>query len=153
MHPHSAFKPLKKPGAVAASTLSLLAIFACVALSGCSQEARKEYSDAGSNAATALKDTGQAIGADAKVVKHSISESTKHGGNESDHVSASVKQSLETTPNLQITNLKVETNDGNVTLTGGVPTMIQKERAEHVAKAVVGSAFVIDNQLEIGAGS
>ena len=53
---------------MSASKAAITIIIACLILTGCSQQSKEDYSQAGQSLKQAAKDTGQALKTDAKVV-------------------------------------------------------------------------------------
>ncbi len=129
--------------------LALAATLAALTMTGCSLEARSEYRSAGFKAEAAGHDAGKAIGTDAKLVGHSIADAWNHAGNGDDKTSARIRNAIVTAPDIQTSDLKVCTNGSMVTLRGSVATEVQNQSAEHIARATLGRAYKVDDQLRV----
>jgi len=117
-----------------------IAILSIVGLAGCSDQAEDQYSSAGSNLKQAAKDTGEAIKSDANKAGKALSN---------DETSAAVKQALNTAKDLKAGDIKVDTKDKMVTLSGMVPTAGEKSRAEQIAKGQLGAGYSLENKLVV----
>jgi len=140
----------------------LASIAAVLAIGGCTDQAKQDYSAAGTDAANAAKETGKAISEDASKAGASFKSGADKAGQSlsaaaagakkalsNDETSASVQQALLAAKDLKTTNLKVDTTGTLVTLHGSVPTDDQKRRAEEIAKGVLGSTYTLDDQLKV----
>jgi len=130
----------------------LVPIVAVITLTGCSPEARRDYSAAGSSVATAAKDTGKAIGADAKAVGHSVANAANGTTDPNDDTTKRIKKAILDAPDIQTNDLVVEADDRKVTLRGTVQSEIQNQLAEHLARRLLGSAYEVDDQLQVSPG-
>ena len=130
----------------------LTAALACLAIAGCSQEARNDYKAAGSSVTTAAKDAEKAVDADAVATGQSFADATDSTAKANHDTSARVKQALLDSPDIETTDLKVDTNGRTVTLHGGVQTEEQNQRAEQLARELLGSAYTVEDQLKVGGG-
>ena len=126
-----------------------MAVLAALTICGCSQDARKDYGAAGSNAANAAKETGKAIDADASAVGRSISDAANSSSSTNDQTSSRVKQAILDSPNIEATDLVVNTVDRTVTLSGSVQTEEQNQEAEHIARRLLGPVYTVDDQLKV----
>lgn len=147
---------------------ALASVAAIGALSGCTPDAKSDYSQAGAAITTAAKDTGKAIKTDVdhasgSVKSSSSSSSSGSSGNSgggtmdkakaaltNDETSLKVKQALDSASDVQAQNIKVDTNGSSVLLHGTVPTAAQKNKATAIAKDILGSGYKIQNQLLVG---
>jgi len=109
-------------------------------LVGCSDQAKDSYDSAGSNIKQAAKNTGEAIKADTAKAGKALSN---------DETSAAIKQALNTAKDLKAGDIKVDTQDKKVTLSGMVPTAAEKSRAEQIAKAQLGAGYSLDDKLVV----
>jgi len=134
-------------------------------LSGCSPEARDEYSSAGDSASNAAAKTGRAMKIDADKASAAAKPALDKAGQEikeaaantsraaaNDQTSIDVKSALVAAKDLTTKDLAVDTNDNKVVLHGSVPTADQKKRAEAIAKGVLGSKYTLDDQITVDSG-
>jgi osmotically-inducible protein OsmY len=129
-------------------------VFVCTAIAGiiitgCTDEARTDYSDAGSKTAIAAKDTGKAIVADATAAAHSVAGEIDNASRANNQTSAKVKRAILDATDIETTELSVDTNGSKVTLHGSVVTEVQNQRAEQLARSVVGPNYTVDDKLAV----
>ena len=125
---------------------------AFLTLTGCTQEAQKDYGNAGSHAASAAKATGKAISADASAVGHSVKDAVVNAQDANSRVSGRVKQAILDTPTIITSDLSVGTSGRTVTLHGWVHSEDQNQTAQKVARKVAGPFYTVDDQLKVKKG-
>jgi osmotically-inducible protein OsmY len=130
-------------------TLTVCISAAVLSVAGCTQSARSDYGAAGSNAATAAKDAEKGIVADATAAGHTITGAVDNTSKVNNQTSAKVKQAILDAPDIETTDLTVDTNGRTVTLHGSVLTEVQNQRAEQLARSVLGSAYYVNDQLAV----
>jgi len=143
----------------------LVSVVGLAVLSGCSPEAREEYSSAGDSASNAAAKTGRALKIDAdkasaaakpamdkagQEIKEAAANTSKAAAN--DQTSIDVKSALVAAKDLTTKDLAVDTDGNKVVLHGSVPTADQKKRAETIAKGVLGSKYTLDDQITVDSG-
>jgi hypothetical protein len=132
---------------------------------GCSEEAKTDYSNAGAHLKAAGKDTGMAINsdmrqagatlqADADAAQKPLSDAAAkvQKALNNDETSVAVKQALIAAKDLQISDLEVDTKDKTVTLRGSVPTEDQNQRAEKLTRTMLGSSYIVEDDLMVKSG-
>lgn len=67
-------------------------------------------------------------------------------------ITAAVNEKLSGDPKLSTLHIDVDTVNGRVELRGSTPNRLSRDRAEHLAAAVVG-VISVDNQLTVGGRS
>jgi osmotically-inducible protein OsmY len=134
--------------------MKLLTIFLAVAtvLSGCSQESKSDYSQAGESLKHAANKTGEGISRDAKDATTNMSKGAEDLKMKSEQalVTGKVKAALMRASDITITNLDVDTVGTTVTLNGVAQDAASKARAEALAKETAGSGYTIANKLSVG---
>ena len=128
---------------------ALIICFAYVALADCSQSAREHYSDAGTNASSAAKDTGQAMASDAKATEHAISDAIDTASISHTQLSGKIEAAIHAAPDIYVANLVAKTPGKKIILTGRVSAEDQRLRAEDIAHAVAGPGYIVDDQLKV----
>jgi len=121
-----------------------------VAIVACSQTARKGYRAAGQSVETAAKDTSNAIRADASAADRWVSDKTAHSSSADNETSAKVAEVLLSDPQIETTDLTVDTAGNVVTLHGSIASEVENQRAEQIARNVLGSVYEVDDQLKVG---
>lgn len=129
----------------------LIAALMAVGISGCTPQAREQYSEAGQSAQMATEKTGEAIATDAKagaeVAKDAAEESKEAIDNSA--VTGQVRVALSSAHDLKIDDLNVDTVDNTVKLMGTVNSDEAKKRAGMLAEGIVGKDMKVDNQLQV----
>jgi len=148
-----------------AGNWSIALTLGALLIGGCTQEAKQDYSTAGTETASAAKETGKAISADTHAAAEALKSDTSKSDNSlsrmadhakvalsDDETSGSVKQALITAKDMHTGKLRVDTNGSTVTLSGSVPTADEKTRAGKIANVTLGSKYTVVNQLTVSSG-
>ena len=126
--------------------VALMLAGAALALSACGDRAGNE--SAGQKVDSAIAKSEQA-GAAAKAKAESAAASVA-GAVDDASITAAVSTGLARDPGLSAIKIDVDTQGGQVTLSGPAPDAASKARAEEIAKSVKGVNGV-DNKLEVKA--
>lgn len=153
--------------------IGALAAVLGIGLTGCTPQARQEYDAAGDQIAKGADKTGEAIKTDADKTGEAIEEGAKNAGEAVENASKgavkavenagkevgeeadnaqttlAVKNAILSADNIDATNLNVDTEEKTVYLRGSVPNAQAKQRAESIAKNLVGTKYTIKNELAV----
>lgn len=153
--------------------IGALAAVLGIGLTGCTPQARQEYDAAGDKIAQGANATGEAIKTDAdktgeaiekgaanageavenatKGAAEAVENAGKEVGEEADNAQTTlaVKNAILSADNIDATDLNVDTEDKTVFLRGSVPNAQAKQRAESIAKNLVGTKYTIKNELTV----
>lgn len=132
--------------------VGLAAAILSLGLTGCTQEAREKYDQAGDAMAKGTEKTGEAISTDAKATGEAIKDGAQEAGQavENSGMTGQVRLALSNAHNLKIDDLNVDTIDKKIVLKGSVATEEDKKQAGDLAKATAGGDYTLDNQLVVG---
>ncbi|MDR3691781.1 MAG: BON domain-containing protein [Fimbriimonas sp.] len=122
---------------------------AVITAAGCTHSASDHYGSTRSNATDAIEDTGKGIASDPKAAGHTISEVANITSYDIDQTSARVERAILGAPDIHTCDLTVSTDDDDIVLRGRVATEVENESAEHLARAVAGPEFAVDDQLRV----
>jgi osmotically-inducible protein OsmY len=121
-------------------------------LSGCTPQAREQYSEAGQKAGEATKDTGKAMATDAKVtgevVKDAAEETKKALDNTA--VTGRLRTAITAAADIKIKDLNVDTVEKKIILKGTVASEADKDKIQKLAEGAKPNEYTVDNQLQIG---
>lgn len=144
-----------------------------IGLTGCTPQARQEYDAAGDQISQGAGKAGDAIKTDADKSGEAIEKGAKNAGEavenatkgaaeavenagkevaeEGDNAKTTlaVKNAILSADNIDASNLNVDTEEKTVYLRGSVPTAQGKQRAESIAKNLVGTKYTIKNELTV----
>ena len=136
--------------------LTLMAMIAIMglALTGCTPQAREEYSEAGQHANMSVKKTGDAVATDAKVTGEVIKDKAHEAGQVAENATMTgrVRSAIDEAKDLTIHDLDVDTSgvdagDRKIVLKGRSDNEAGKQRAGEIAKNVATSDWKVDNQI------
>jgi hyperosmotically inducible periplasmic protein len=121
---------------------TLLATCVAISVVGCSSEARDQYTNAGNDVGNAAADTTEAIVTDAQKTKFAADNALK---------TSSVKSSMQAAEGLDTSNLNVDSDTENktITLNGTVPDAAQLKQADQIANGIAGKEFRVVNNLKV----
>ena len=124
-----------------------------------SEDGRKALGSAGTNLRQAASDTGDAFHAGASTAGATLTSDAKSvssavfGAHKVDEASLvpdpgrKVYSALMSHPELGMSRLKIEMNSNVLTLIGVVPTELQNQNAQKLARQVAGDQFSINDKL------
>ena len=130
---------------------SIIPIVFALALAGCSQESKQDWSQAGDHAKQAAEKAGSAIERDAKTAAGAVADKAGEVSRESAEgmLTGKVRNAIVGDTKIQIDDLDVDTANGTVTLHGKARDAASRSAATEIAQAQAGSKFKIDNQIEV----
>lgn len=131
--------------------LALAAVMSMIFAAGCTEQSRQQYDQAGENIGQAAQRTGDAVETDAKVAGEHIENTAENAARAADNAETTfkVKNAIVAAENLDSSDINVDTVENKVVLKGSVPSQAEKDRAEQIAKGVVGQEHTVDNQLTV----
>jgi len=134
----------RKPVLVVAVVLVVIAIVAS------SQMARNAYRAVGRRANAAANATSNSVHTAASDVDHWVSNKADHYNRFDNETSDRVAKAVLADPQIDARDLSVETNGNIVILHGHVGSEVENQRAEQIARAVLGLSYAVDDKLEVG---
>jgi hypothetical protein len=139
--------------------LTLMALIAVMglALTGCTPQAREEYSEAGQSAKMSVKKTGEAVATDAKVTGEVVKDKAAEAGRVAENATMTgrVRTAINDAKDLTIHDLDVDTSgvdpgERTIVLKGRADNEAAKQRAGDLAKNTATSEWKVDNQIVVG---
>ncbi len=120
-------------------------------LIGCTPQAREEYSQAGSKAGEAVKDTGHAAATDAKVTGEVVKDAAQEAKKTADNtaMTGQVRMAITNARDIRLHDLNIDTVGNKIILKGTAETQADKEKAQKLAEGTAGNEFTVDNQLTV----
>ena len=131
--------------------LGVASLAAAIALTGCTQQSKEDYSAAGQNLSQAAKETGKGLKSDAEKAGAALKTGTAKAGDEmaNDAMSAKVQEALIADKTVKINDLKVDTNGKTVTVQGTVSSADQKSKSTDIAKDKAGPGYIVVNKMKV----
>ncbi len=125
----------------------VIALIVFVVIVGCTQMARNGFRDVGKTIHSAANEAGRSFSGRNSSTNRAVADRTSTPNRE---ISDRVEQALLEDDHLGLSDLSVEMAGGVVTLRGKVISEVQNQRAEHIARATVGTGYTVDDLLVIG---
>ena len=121
-----------------------------VVILGCTQMARNGFRSAGQTIHSAANEAGRSFSGRNSSTNRAVADRADRTSPSNREISDRVEQALLEDDHLGLSDLSVETAGGVVMLRGKVISEVQNQRAEHIARATVGTGYTVDDLLVIG---
>ena len=128
----------------------VIALIVFVVIVGCTQMARNGFRDVGKTIHSAANEAGRSFSGRNSSTNRAVADRADRTSPSNREISDRVEQALLEDDHLGLSDLSVETAGGVVTLRGKVISEVQNQRAEHIARATVGTGYTVDDLLVIG---